>query len=189
MKKTILSLSLLGALSIFAACGGNESKPEDSKEVAQDQNEAKFDDTNIEDDTKWATNAAEGGMLEVQLGNLAQTNAASPKVKELGKMMVDDHSKANEELKALAARKNITLPAALGEGKQKDYDDLAAKKGADFDKAYADYMVSDHKEDIDAYQKEADKGKDPDMKAFAAGKVPTLQHHLQMAEATKDAVK
>ncbi len=189
MKKTILSLSLLGALSMFAACGNSETKTEDSKEVAQDQNETKFEDTNIEDDTKWATNAAEGGMLEVQLGNLAQSNGASPKIKELGKMMVDDHSKANEELKSLAAQKNITLPAALGDSKQKDYNDLAAKKGADFDKAYADYMVSDHKEDIDAYQKQADKGKDPEMKAFAAGKIPTLQHHLQMSEAAKDAVK
>lgn len=188
MKKTILSLSLLGALSLFASCN-TESKPEDSKEVAQEQNEAKFDDTNIEEDTQWATAAAEGGMLEVQLGNLAQTNASSPKIKEFGKMMSDDHSKANEELKALAARKNISLPAALGEGKQKDYNDLAAKKGADFDKAYADYMVSDHKEDIDKYQKEAEKGKDPEIKAWAAGKVPTLQHHLQMAEEAKNAVK
>lgn len=188
MKKTILSLSLLGAIAFFAACG-NENKTEDSKEVAQEQNDAKFDDTNIEDDTKWATNAAEGGMLEVQLGNLAQTNASSQQIKDFGKMMADDHSKANEELMALAARKNISLPTALGEAKQKDYDDLAAKKGADFDKAYADFMVSDHKKDIDAYQKEANDGKDPDIKAWAGGKVPTLQHHLQMAEAARDAVK
>jgi putative membrane protein len=189
MKKTILSLSLLGALSMFAACSSTENKTEDSKEVAKDQNEAKFDDTNIEDDTKWAADAAEGGMLEVQLGKLAQTNAANPKIKEFGNMMMTDHSKAGDELKALAAKKNISLPTALGDKKQKDYNDLAAKKGADFDKAYADYMVSDHKEDIDDYQKEADKGKDAEMKAWAAGIIPTLQHHLQMAEAARDAVK
>jgi len=188
MKKTILVMLSATAITLFAACNNSETH-EDSKEVAKEQNDTKFDDTKIEDDTKFAVSAADGGMLEVELGKLAQTNGSAPQVKDLGKMMVDDHSKANEELKAMAQQKNISLPAMMSEDKQKKYDDMAAKKGKDFDQAYADFMVSDHKDVIDAFQKEADKGADADIKAWAAGKLPALQHHLEMSQTAKDAVK
>jgi putative membrane protein len=137
---------------------------------------------------EFAVAAAEGGMMEVRLGQLAATNATSPKVKELGRMMVADHTRANDELKSLAAKKNITLPADLSNDKQKAYEELAAKKGKDFDEAYAEFMVADHKEDIELFQHQADDGKDADLKAWAAGKVSVLKHHLQMAQTTKDAV-
>ncbi len=188
MKKTILLALAAMSFTVFSACGDNK-KPEDTKEVANDANDKKFDDTKMENDAEWAVKAADGGMEEVQLGKLAQSNGTSPKVKELGKMMVDDHSKANEELKALAAKKNITLPAALSEKRQKDYDDLAKKTGADFDKAYTNMMIDDHQEDIDLFKKEGNDGKDADIKAWAAGKVATLEHHLEMAKAAHDAVK
>ena len=187
MKKTIIALMSATVMTLFAACG-DSAHNEDSKEVAKEQNDTKFDDTKIEDDTKFAVAAADGGMLEVDLGKLAQTNGASAQIKDLGRMMVDDHGKANEELKAMAQQKNISLPVALSDDSKKKYDDMAAKKGADFDKAYADMMVSDHKEDIDDFQHEADKGADADIKAWAAGKLPTLQHHLEMSQAAKDAV-
>ena len=111
-------------------------------------------------------------MMEVKLGQLAQTNGVAADIKDLGKMMETDHSKANEELKVLAAKKNITLPATLSDKCQKKYDDMAAKKGSEFDKAYASCMVDDHKKDIDKFQKEADNGKDDDLKAWANGKLP-----------------
>lgn len=127
--------------------------------------------------------------MEVELGKLASTNASSPAVKAFGQQMVSDHTKANDELKTLAASKNITLPATPGNKHQDHINDLKEKKGADFDKAYIDLMVDDHKEDVDAFQKEANDGKDAEIKAFAAGKVPTLQHHLDMAKSTKDKLK
>ncbi len=188
MKKYLFTALAFATLTCLSACG-DSSKPEDSKEMATDANDKKFDDSKMEDDAQWAVKAADGGMMEVQLGKLAQTNAANAKVKELGQMMVSDHSKANDELKALAAQKNITLPPSLSEDKQKKYDDMAKKTGADFDKAYASFMVDDHQEDIDSYKKEGNDGKDADIKAWAAGKVPLLEHHLEMAKATNDAVK
>jgi putative membrane protein len=190
MKKQILTVVALTAFTLFTACDNTSTTTtEDSKEVAADSNENKFDDTKMEDDAQWAVKAADGGMMEVALGQLAQKNGASAKVKELGKMMEEDHTKANNELKDLAAKKNITLPAAMSEDHQKKYDDLAKKTGADFDKDYAAFMVDDHEDDIDAFKKEANDGKDADLKAWAAGKVPTLEHHLEMAKTTKDAVK
>lgn len=174
----------------LAACGNkNTAETEDTKEAAEEQNEQKFDDTKVEGDTEFAVAAADGGMLEVQLGQLAQANGSSAEVKTFAKMMVDDHSKANDELKAAAAQKNITLPASLGEKNQKKYDDLAGKTGEDFDKAYIDFMVDDHQEDIDAFKKQAENGNDADLKAWAAGKVPTLQHHLDAAKTAQDALK
>lgn len=181
MKKFTMSALMMASVLAFTACNSNKS--EDSKEVAEEQNEAKLDTTALEDDSEFAVAAADGGMMEVKLGELAQTNAASADVKKFGQMMVTDHGKAGEELKTLAGQKNITLPASLSDDKQKHYDDLAKKKGKEFDKAYVSFMVDDHKEDISEFEEAAKDAKDPDVKAWAEGKLPTLKHHLEMAEA------
>lgn len=190
MKKR-LSLFLIAAFAsaMLVSCGGNQTKQEDPEEVASEQNEEKFDDTNKEDDTDFAVDAADGGMLEVELGRLAQQKATSADVKKFAQMMVDDHSKANDELKALAAQKNISLPASLSEEKQKKLNDLNEKSGADFDKDYIDFMVEDHEDDVEAFEKQAENGKDAELKSWAAGKVTTLRHHLEMAKTTQEAVK
>jgi putative membrane protein len=188
MKKVKTS-SLLFAACFFALVScGTKNNQEDSKEVAEEQNEAKFDDTNLDDDTEFAVAAADGGMFEVQLAQLALTKASSPKVKEFAQSMVDDHSKANEELKSLAQTKNITLPSTISDEKQKDYDKLAEKSGADFDKAYSEFMVKDHKDDVDQFKKAAEKCEDAEIKSWAAEKVPVLENHLSMAESLEDAV-
>ena len=140
-------------------------------------------------DNEFAGEAADGGMLEVKLGQLAKANGTAASVKALGSMMAMDHGKANDELKALAQKNNISLPAALSEKSQKTYDGLAAKKGADFDKAYAAMMVDDHNEDIPKFQSEADNGQNADLKAFAAKTLPTLKHHLEMSNSTKAGLK
>ena len=140
-------------------------------------------------DADFAIEAASGGMMEVELGNVAITNGSFAGVKNFGKQMVADHTKANEDLKAKVASKDISLPSAPDKGKQKMIADLKKKTGSDFDKAYIDMMVSDHKEDIAAFQKEVKQGKDQDIKAWAGGALPTLQHHLQMAEDVQKQLK
>ncbi|SFI53776.1 DUF4142 domain-containing protein [Halpernia frigidisoli] len=132
--------------------------------------------------------AAKGGMMEVMLGNIAETNASNQMVKDFGKMMVTDHSKANEALKSWAMNAKYTLPTSLDADQQKMVDDLKMKTGADFDKAYTDMMVSDHKKDIAEFKKEASEGTG-DVKAFASTTVPTLEMHLTKAEAAMNAVK
>src|SRR3989337_4470664 len=188
MKK-IKTLSLIFvALFAFSSCG-TKSTQDDSKEIAEEQNDDKFDDTKLEDDTEFAVEAADGGMLEVQLAQLALTKASSAQVKEFAQTMINDHSKANEELKTLAQQKNISIPSALSEKNQKKYDDIAEESGADFDKAYCEFMVKDHKEDIRKFKDAADDAKDAEVKSWAAGKVPVLEHHLSMAETMEKAVK
>jgi putative membrane protein len=157
---------------------------------AQDQSRERSNSANrMTIDNTFATNAAEGGMAEVQLGNLAKDHASSPDVKSFGQTMVDDHTKANDELKSIAAKKNITLPASLNAKDQATYDRLSKLNGAAFDKAYMRDMVSDHRTDVKEFQNEADHGADPDLKSFAGKTLPTLQHHLQLAEGTEEKVK
>jgi putative membrane protein len=139
-------------------------------------------------DTDFATEAAQAGMLEVKLGQLAMDKSSSSDVKELGRMMVDDHTKANDELKSIAAKKNITLPATLDNKGQKHYDELSKKSGAEFDKAYTKLMVKDHKKVVADFKKEAANGKDPDLKSWAAKTAPKLEHHLSMSETTEQKV-
>lgn len=70
-----------------------------------------------------------------------------------------------------------------------DYDNMAKLGKAEFEQKYTDYMVKDHKEDIEEFKKEANDGKDPELKAFAGNTIPVLEHHLQMAEQAQQAVK
>jgi putative membrane protein len=126
--------------------------------------------------------AAQGGEAEVQLGQLAQQKAESPDVKAFGQRMVDDHTKANDQLKQVASQKGVTLPSQPDSKDKAEKARLEKMSGAQFDKAYMNYMVSDHKKDVADFQKEASHASDPDVKNFAQTTLPTLQSHLQQAE-------
>lgn len=188
MKRNFLTLLAAIAFCLTLNSCSTKSETTDSKEAAEDANEKNFDDTKAEDDTEFAVAAADAGMLEVKLGELAQTNASSAEVKSFAKMMVDDHSKANDELMTLAQQKNIVLPGSLSDKSQNKYEDLAKKSGKDFDDAYTEFMVKDHKDVIDSFKKEAEKGAIADLRTWAAGKVSALEHHLEMAKQTEEAV-
>ena len=132
-------------------------------------------------DHEFVMDAAMGGLMEVELGRIAAQKGMSESVKQFGQRMVDDHSKANEELMSLASSKGMTLPTALDEKHQKDVTKLSAMSGAEFDRAYAKMMLSDHNKDVKEFEKQSTKGGDADIKAFATKTLPTLQEHLQMA--------
>lgn len=180
-------LTLLAGAFMVAACE-QKNKPEDAKEIAEEQNEAKFDNTEIENDTEWAVAVADLGMLEVEASKLALERATTPAVKQFAQQMVDDHTRANEELKGLASQKNISLPVRLSDKSQKKLNDLREKSGKDFEDAYTDCMVKDHKEAVDKFKKQAEKGDDAELKSWAAGKVAALEHHLDRAKATEKTV-
>jgi putative membrane protein len=134
-------------------------------------------------DHDFVMDAAMGGLMEVELGRIAAQKGMSESVKQFGQRMVDDHSKANEELMTLATSKGMTLPTALDEKHQKDVTKLSAMSGAEFDRAYSKMMLSDHTKDVKEFEKQSTKGGDADLKAFAGKTLPTLQEHLQMAKA------
>ncbi|MVM34547.1 DUF4142 domain-containing protein [Spirosoma sp. HMF4905] len=192
MKKVSLILLLAVSTLSFQACSSKKTEGTDSVENAEKSNDAKEDagTGQTEDTNEFAVKAANGGMLEVELGRLAEEKAASKDVKEFGAMMVKDHSKANEELKTIAATQNITLPATLGEDEQKHVNELAKLSGADFDKKYVSMMVDDHKEDIDEFKKAAEDEKtNPAVKDFATKTLPTLQKHMDAINAIDKSMK
>jgi len=143
---------------------------------------------NSKDET-FVKEAAEAGMMEVKLGELAQSKGQSQDIKTLGQHMVTDHTKANEELKALAAKKSMVLPTGLSKEGQTKYDELSKKTGQEFDKAYAKMMVDDHEKVISKFKKESEKGEDQDFKSWAAKTLTTLEHHLAMSKQAYDKVK
>jgi putative membrane protein len=138
---------------------------------------------------RFMTSAAEGGMAEVEMGRIAVQNASDEKVKQFGQRMVDDHTKANDELKEIAARKNVTLPDGPNASQKATRDRLSKLHGAAFDRAYMQDMVKDHKEDVAEFQRASNRETDPDVKAFASKTLPTLQDHLKMAQETEGGLK
>ncbi|MFD0998585.1 DUF4142 domain-containing protein [Ohtaekwangia kribbensis] len=185
MKKYAhITLLLITMTLIAISC--NKPKEQDSKEEAVEENKDKFAETDLKADWEFAVKAAAGGLMEVELGKLAQSKATDPQVKAFGESMVTDHGKANEELKSLAQQKNISIPDSLSEEHKKKFDDLAAKSGKDFDEAYIKHMVDDHEKDISEFKDESENGKDPELKSWAAAKLPILTHHLEMAKQAKE---
>ncbi len=134
----------------------------------------------------FTTNAAQGGMTEVKLGNLALAKAQSEDVKRFAQMMVADHAKANDDLKEVAAKKSVALPTDISDEQKSTMDKLSKLSGADFDKEYVKDMVEDHEKDVKEFQTQAQSGTDADVKAFAARTLPTLQEHLSMIKGIKD---
>jgi len=140
-------------------------------------------------DRKFVKCAAEGGLYEVKLGELAQMNGFSIEVKTLAKHMIEDHHKGNSELKDLADKKAIAFPTSMNKKQMKYYDKLEKKHGEAFDKAYTKCMMMDHKMDICKFKKEAKKGSDAEIKAWASNTLPTLEHHKEMTKETCKAIK
>jgi putative membrane protein len=133
-------------------------------------------------DRSFVTAAAMGGMTEVEAGKLAAANASAPAVKDFGSHMVDDHTKANDELSGIVKSKGLTPPAALDPTHQKVVDRLQKLHGAAFDRAFMSQMLTDHKKTIALFEKASSSAKDADLKAFATKTTPTLKAHLKMAE-------
>jgi putative membrane protein len=133
-------------------------------------------------DQKFIMDAAKGGMMEVELGRLAAQKASSADVKSFGQRMVDDHSKANSQLKSIASQKGVTLPTTLPADMRQEMDKMAKLSGAEFDKMYMSHMLKDHKKDVSEFEKQASKGDDSSVKGFAQQTLPTLREHMQMAQ-------
>lgn len=127
--------------------------------------------------------AAPGGLSEVELGRLAVKHAASSEVKAFAEEMIVDHSKAGRKLEALAMKKKVTLPSELTPQQKQTMEKLTKLSGGEFDRAYVSAMVTAHEADVAAFQNVAQNGTDADVKAFAAGTLPTLEKHLQMIKA------
>lgn len=135
-----------------------------------------------ESDKHFVTEAAKGGMMEVELGRLATERGESAAVKQFGQRMVDDHTRANNELKQIASSKGVTLSTEMDAEGKEIMARLSKLKNEEFDRAYMEDMVKDHTKDVSDFQREASEGADKDVKGYASKTLPTLQEHLRMAQ-------
>jgi len=141
-----------------------------------------------EADKRFVLMAAEETLLQTDLSKVALSNAYSPTVKSFAQRLINDHALLDSTLKALAAAKSISLPG-LSEKQQKLYAGLAQKQGKEFDKAYAKMMLKGYKTEAEAFKKEATKGKDSEISSWAAGYLPLMLQHRDMAEYVDRVVK
>jgi len=185
----LLTVGILAALG--SACGAESGKGTANSEPLVKTEPAKpasdkGDMVVTGGDLAFMNDAAPGGMAEVELGKLAASKAQNAEVKAFGQKMVEDHSKAGEELKQLAAQKKVMLPPDVLPKHKEIMDKLSKLSGADFDKEYVAAMVEAHEKDVAAFESVSKTAADADVKAFAAKTLPTLKMHLEMIKGMAD---
>lgn len=173
------------------ACTNNSSDSSNENDTtAMQQQVAPIDDNMANQrDTVFTTKAAISGIAEVELGKMALEKAVNAKVKAFATMMVNDHAKANEELKTLATNKGIILPNTLDGEHAGKRDKLKSKSGNDFDRAYADEMFHSHRKTLKLMEDGSKDLKDNELKGFAAKTAPIVRHHLEMIVKIKEELK
>ncbi len=187
MSTKTLSIALLCAgMAISGISCSNHEK--DSKEAAEEMNEAKFDREGEKEADK-LVHAYAANLYEIRASENATMNAATEDVKKLAGMLIEAHTKMNEDVKSLASGKGVSLPTDLSDEQRKHLEKLAEKSGMDYDKAYTEQMKDKHEDAIDFYQKTADKCDDADIKAWANNTVPEVRSHLDMVMTSYNLVK
>ncbi len=139
-------------------------------------------DQNMPTGKAFITKAAEINLGEIELGKLAQQKGNNDAVKQFGKLMVDDHSKAESELKQLASERNVALPAHPGKAEANLHAELSRMSGSQFDEDYVRHMLHGHDAAIAAFENEIENGNDPAIKAYAEKVLPIIQDHVRIAE-------
>src|SRR5690242_7282020 len=184
MKKVHLYLF---SILLFTACNNSNI---DSVDVADSINKARQDTalnnngTGVidEESSSFLVKVANSGMAKVRMTEIAQQKATLPAVRDFAAMLHRDHSAVNEQVKSLAAQKNVALPDSVSDEKQKDIDRLNSKTGKNLDKEFIDMMVKNHEAGVNMFDKAQLDTKDPDVRALAGKTLPTLKMHLDSAK-------
>ena len=191
MKRVSVTILFLSA--IILACN---NAAEDSVERADSINQANIDSPSVnqsvvadEETATFLVKAADGGMTEMQLGELAVIKAGNARVKEFGDMMVQGHSAVNAQVKDLATSRNVVLPDSVSDESRRHVEDLSKKSGAGFDKSYMREVIRSHESIIDLFEKSMERVKDAEVKTFINNTLPKVKEHLESARALQKELK
>jgi putative membrane protein len=143
----------------------------------------------VPDEDDFVVKAASGGMMEVELGKLAQEKGQSQEVKEFGELMERDHSKANDELKNIAQQNNIQLPDSMLDKHREHVEELSEKSGAEFDETYMDLMAEDHEKDVKLFEEASENYDNQEVKDWAEKTLSVLEEHHELAKSVKEKLK
>jgi len=176
MKRRIPYLACIALVFSFTvAFAQNNSSNTQRSEKTESTKRANFDQNFVKQ-------AAQGNMAEIQMAQLAEQKATDPKVKELAKTIAQDHKQAQEKLEQIAQTQNVSIPTQLPEKVRNEHQKLSSMSGQQFDHAYLQMMVREHKKDIKEFQRASKMASDSDVKQYATSTLPDLQKHLQMAQ-------
>ena len=185
-KKLMMTLLLSCALPILAqqsTTPTDPTKPTDHSMSKKEHDKMMQGNNNLPaPDRSFVMKAAEGGQMEVQMAQTAVSKATTPEVKQYAQRLLDDHSKANEELKTLASAKNVTISMETSPKTQKMVTGMEKYSGEQFDREYMKDMIKDHQKDIALFERQARTGRDTEVKSWAEKTLPTLREHLKMAQ-------
>ena len=184
------SLAPTDSATTSATKDPNATESNDKEQVAK-SSESKSESSESKDmsDDAFLRKAAQGGMTEVELGKLAQEKGSAADVKEFGSHMVMDHSKADANLKSLAEKKGVTVPATLDAKHQAMVDHFQHLSGPAFDKAYVHAMVKDHEKDAAEFRAESTGAQDPEVKTFATDTLKVIEMHLSDIKSIESSMK
>jgi putative membrane protein len=187
MKNKIQFLTAVFALSACCFMVKAQSTTIGESDTKQRNNDerAQMSQATSNADERFVKEASKDGMKEVMMGNEGRSKASNMRVKNFSEMIVRDHTKANEELKSIAAKNKMTMP----DKDDMDKHSMSDKTGASYDKEFMDMMVSDHKKAIDLFQNQSRNGNNPELKAFATRTLPILQMHLDSAMTIQESLR
>lgn len=185
-------LAAVLSAAVLMSCKNNDrmapgsQKADDTREISEEHNEAKFETRAQEKDAQFLVDAATISMEEVRLGQLAASNAKLKEVKDLAQMLVTDHQKIYDGVGELAAKKQVTIPTAMPAEVKNDADKMSGKMGKEFDTDYCDKMVEAHKDAITKFERASTDAADADIRNWASETLPVLRRHLDHAMACRD---
>lgn len=183
-----LSWIILMSLLVLTSCGSGPQK-KDTKESAEDHNDAKFASNSAEDDAQYLVDAYSIGLYEIEASQHAKQKAVGNSVKDLASQMIESHAKMNMSIKSFAGKKQVSLQEGLTEDQMKDIKDRSDKKGSAYDKDYLDKIISDHEKAIKLSEEAAEKAHDPEIRNLFNGSLAALRHHVEMAMELRDKMK
>jgi putative membrane protein len=195
MKRIFRILTVVSLVSMLAC---NEAKREndeatsdnkDSKEQADEANDEKFEDNDMENDADFVAKTVELNYGEIKFAQLATQNSSNPEVKKMAAMLVTDHTKTLNELKAFASGKSISVPVEEDDEARRKTERFSDEAGKDFDKKWCREMIDRHEESINKFEKRIDKTEDADLKAWLNKTLPVLKSHRDQLEAIHDRIK
>jgi putative membrane protein len=186
MKNLVINFIVLLTLVLMITCTGK--KAESPIKAAEKQNEARFEDEQ-EDDAKKIAEAGIDNTYEIMLADTAFDKGASMEVKQLGEHLKKMHLKMNSELLALAAKKNIAIPADLTKSQKRCMLHMSRKHGLNFDKELVKYLRNTHEDAVNLYTELNEDSKDPDVKMFASKALTEVQQHLTDIEVCWEKIK
>lgn len=196
MKRIFRILTLVSLVSMLAC---NEARREndsdaaydndDSKEQAEEANDEKFEDNDMENDADFVANTVASNYGEIQFAKLATQKSSNPEVKQIANMLVTEHTKTLNELKTLAQSKAISVPVEEDDEAKRKTERFADEAGKDFDKKWLKAMIDRHEESINKFEKRIDKTEDADLKAWMNKTLPHLKMHLDKVNAAHEKIK